>query len=75
MGMYDSVKVGCPQCGSSVEFQSKAGPCLTYLYEGEVPPEIAADINGMTMKCGDCGYLVTARYAVPPEKHVPVWGE
>lgn len=42
MGMFDSVYVFCPNCGDEVEFQSKAGECVTEeYYLHNMPAEIA----------------------------------
>lgn len=64
MGMYDSVRVVCPNCESSLEFQSKAGECRLKEYElDNVPPSIAGDLIGESVYCR-CGALVTLRGCV-----------
>lgn len=61
MGMYDSVFIYCPECYTSVEFQSKASDCSLAEYSQEsVPIEIARDIFGQTRKCSKCGFTVKA---------------
>ncbi len=56
MGMFDTVYVPC-QCGGRAEVQTKAGECTLRDYDAErgVPAEIAADLNGQTATCRDCG--------------------
>ena len=57
MGMFDSVIAFCPKCGTELEFQSKAGPCLLRNYNiNSIPPNIAEDINGDILTC-KCGYI------------------
>lgn len=59
MGMFDSVYVFCPNCGDEVEFQSKAGECVTEeYYLHNMPAEIAKDICGDSLVCS-CGKLLT----------------
>lgn len=72
MGMFDSVYVTCPRCGSSVEFQSKAGECYLRTYSNqEVPTEIAADLNDTSERC-KCGALVTVRASLPSAVYMEV---
>ena len=60
MGMFDSVFATCPNCGSEVEFQSKAGACdLKRYHSSSVPLVIANDLNGSSEKCLDCGESVS----------------
>lgn len=47
MGMFDSVWVPCPKCGTNNEWQSKAGPCALMNYNlSDAPPAVKADIGG-----------------------------
>ena len=56
MGMYDEITFTCPGCGKSITEQSKAGECnLNTFTSDAVPVEIAADIGGNMVRCGDCG--------------------
>lgn len=55
MGMFDSLIVNCPRCGSEVEFQSKAGECSLARYNlWNVPKKIAADLEGEKEQCTGC---------------------
>lgn len=55
MGMFDSVYVSCPNCGSANEFQSKAGDCLLKDYSlDNAPPEILLDLKGQIQTCFNC---------------------
>lgn len=52
MGMFDSVYLKCPECGSQVELQSKAGECLLINYSRDnVPLNIAEDLDGRIVTC------------------------
>lgn len=54
MGMFDTVYAHC-ECGELVEFQSKAGDCNLASYgSGEVPTEIAKDLEGTYETCKSC---------------------
>jgi len=59
MGLYDRLYVNCPECGESVEFQSKAGLCGLIDYNvNDVPAVILAGLNMSYEKC-ICGHNVT----------------
>jgi phage FluMu protein Com len=65
MGMYDSVRVPCPDCKEVIEFQSKAGECSLADYElHNAPPAILGDLDGQTCRCSKCGRAVTIRTTV-----------
>lgn len=56
MGMYDTVMVPCPKCGTESEFQTKSGPCALGVYKlSEAPVDVLGDINrhgpNACMKC------------------------
>jgi len=55
MGLFDSVYVDCPACGTKVQFQSKAGECAMLEYTlFDCPPAIAGDLLGKREVCR-CG--------------------
>ena len=56
MGMFDTVLVPCPKCGTKEEFQSKSGECFLQVVELEnCPPDIFADINRHSpYSCSNC---------------------
>lgn len=58
MGVYDSVWVNCPKCGTENEFQTKSGDCLLENYNLEnCPDDVLADVNRHSpCKC-ECGTL------------------
>lgn len=59
MGMFDSVYVDCPKCGTDIEFQSKAGDCILGTYNlNNAPQEILEDIEGDVEECHKCGETV-----------------
>jgi predicted RNA-binding Zn-ribbon protein involved in translation (DUF1610 family) len=59
MGMFDSLFVRCPACGSEIEMQSKAGDRLLHRFTpADVPPEIAGDVHGAEERCDACGVVV-----------------
>ncbi len=65
MGSFDSIVVDCPNCGSQVEFQSKAGDCRGNTYTiDKVPTMIAASIDG-NVECCSCGYELRIKRARP----------
>lgn len=46
MGMYDTVLVPCPICGTMEEAQSKSGECFLGVYElHKAPLDVLADVN------------------------------
>jgi hypothetical protein len=55
MGLFDSVWMPCPGCGTAIEFQSKAGECgLTSYSMDDAPLRILADIDGDIESCPKC---------------------
>lgn len=69
MGMYDTVLVRCPQCGTSAEFQSKSGNCTLETYSlDEASDDVLLDVNRHSpATCAKCG----ARFGVEIEGHRP----
>lgn len=64
MGMFDSLYVKCRECGSAVEFQSKAGDCMLHSYSTlTVPGNVAGDLLGQAETC-KCGNRITLRGSV-----------
>lgn len=57
MGMFDSVMVPCPSCGTKIEAQSKSGACVLGVYDLEnAPADVLADVNRHApFLCGACG--------------------
>lgn len=57
MGLFDSVMVPCPSCGTKEEFQSKSGPCLLDTFElEEAPEDVLLDVNRHSpITCSKCG--------------------
>ena len=56
MGMFDTVMVPCPVCGTTAPFQSKGGDCLLTEYTLEnAPADVLSDVNrhapALCMKC------------------------
>jgi hypothetical protein len=46
MGLYDTVVVPCPNCGTKSYFQSKGGECVLETYElDEAPDDVMSDVN------------------------------
>jgi len=55
MGMFDRIWITCPQCGTSVEEQSKAGPCSLKDYTlDDAPNSVLGDIIGNSVICPEC---------------------
>lgn len=57
MGLFDSVLVPCPECGTKTEAQSKSGDCLLGWYELEdAPADVLLDVNRHApFTCRMCG--------------------
>jgi NMD protein affecting ribosome stability and mRNA decay len=56
MGMFDSVYVRCPDCGTSIEFQSKSGDCICASYTlDDVPSDVVCGLHGDSEMCPECG--------------------
>ncbi len=59
MGLYDSINVTCPHCGSIFEAQSRAGDCILDVYTLDTaPPEILADLFKRGDYCDVCNKSV-----------------
>ena len=55
MGSFDTVTFLCPNCGSKIEEQSKAGDCELKNYSpSTAPPKVAADLIGESVWCDSC---------------------
>jgi hypothetical protein len=55
MGMYDTVYATCPNCMTTLEWQSKAGDCvLDSFNKASVPIKIAEAIQDQIANCA-CG--------------------
>jgi hypothetical protein len=70
MGMFDTVMVPCPTCGTPSEFQSKGGGCHldTYTLE-DAPDDVLLDVNRHAPnKCEKCGTLFGVAIAGLPRK-------
>jgi len=59
MGMFDTVKVPCPQCGAYSEFQSKGGDCGLHYYSlDNAPDDVMKDVNRHAPNtCESCGTI------------------
>lgn len=57
MGMFDTVDVPCPHCGTVKSFQSKGGACLLRNYNlHDAPADVLSDINRHApYQCEKCG--------------------
>ena len=56
MGMYDTVRTPCPECGFEAYLQSKSGDCILASYDFcDVPLDVLQDINRHTPEvCEKC---------------------
>lgn len=70
MGMFDSIYVKCPNCGTSEEFQTKSGDCLLQCYNlNNAPDDVLLDVNRHSpYTCRKCG----TQFAVDIKKRVSV---
>ena len=78
MGLYDSVMVKCPNCGTENEFQSKSGDCLLEDYTLEnCPDDVLENVNRHApIDCIVCDILYSInrssrsiRIHIPIEQH------
>ncbi len=71
MGLFDSVWVNCPMCGTANEFQSKSGDCYLSNYTLEhCPKNVLMDINRHApIICTNC----KSPYEVDIEAKKSVW--
>ncbi len=54
MGMFDTVRFTCPQCGGEIRMQSKGGPCILATFDAEdCHPGVAADLDD-DVTCAGC---------------------
>jgi predicted RNA-binding Zn-ribbon protein involved in translation (DUF1610 family) len=63
MGMFDSVMVPCPTCGTKTEAQSKSGECSLAVYDlSNAPASVLADVNRHApFLCDNCGMLFSVQ--------------
>ena len=55
MGMFDTVWLNCPNCGSHDEIQTKSGACLLNNFSlHEAPMDVLSGVLG-TEHCPSCG--------------------
>lgn len=55
MGCFDEVVFKCPNCGTVLRAQSKAGECHLNAYLAQsVPAAIAVDVDGDIETCPEC---------------------
>lgn len=73
MGMFDTVLVPCPKCGTENEFQSKGGDCSLNVYKlKDCPPDVMSDVNcNSPTKCEKCGVRYFVDYELGVIKAVP----
>ena len=56
MGMFDYIQAQCPDCSSTLEEQTKDGPCdlKTYRIEPVMTAWDACIVDGTILYCGKC---------------------
>lgn len=74
MGMFDSFHADCPNCGHSLEFQSKSGACMLANYDkSNLPPvDTAVDLNGEVVRCQFCNKNILLTCNLPLEVKMKV---
>lgn len=66
MGSFDFVRAKCPQCGETLEFQSKAGKChQLHHHLTKVPTVVALDLETNLQHC-KCGAVIQLRCMAAP---------
>lgn len=70
MGMYDTVRVPCPKCGTREDFQSKSGKCNLDVFPLEkAPRSVLVNVNRHSpYTCRKCNTV----FAVKDGKSVEV---
>lgn len=63
MGMFDSINIPCPTCGSRQDAQSKSGQCHLDVFEMETAPfEVLMDVNRHApFTCRKCGAVFAVK--------------
>ncbi len=67
--MFDTVIFKCPNCGSDIEEQTKAGECILSTFNSnEVPIDIARAMFDEIIHCYECekNYRVNCTNIPPP---------
>jgi transcription elongation factor Elf1 len=60
MGMFDTVKFNCPQCGADQSIQSKAGPCwMEQFTVHDAPEEVMRDLFQQHVACSNCNTVIS----------------
>lgn len=65
MGMFDSVWIKCPKCGTQNEFQSKGGDCFLKAYSDDdlsIPFDVLSDLNRHNHECCECETVYWAEF-------------
>jgi endogenous inhibitor of DNA gyrase (YacG/DUF329 family) len=68
MGMYDTIMVPCPTCGTRAEAQSKSGDCDLGVFNLEAAsPSAVGDVNRHApFICEKCGGRFEVRFIATP---------
>ena len=69
MGVYDSVLLPCPKCGTLEEAQSKSGDCLCRVFSFEETTEdVMINVNRHApFKCLECGTNFKVEFTPEPK--------
>lgn len=71
MGMYDTVKIECPNCKGELYKQSKSGDCMLKEYTiDKVPANIASSLISNPIICYYCNYEITIIADIPPPQFI-----
>jgi len=74
MGMFDSVIATCPNCGETIEWQTKSGYCHLDVFnidKENVPIVIANSLNGELEQCSNCKEIYKLQ-SLFPVNNVPM---
>jgi uncharacterized protein YbjQ (UPF0145 family) len=71
MGMFDTIMVPCPKCGTRIEFQTKSGECSMAFYElAKAPQDALEDINRHAPSaCPKCKAVVHVEFDTKTCEH------
>ena len=68
MGMYDTIMVPCPKCGTKEDFQTKSGKCVLGTFNlSDAPADAMEDVmRHGPATCRSCGTVFGVQFKIAP---------